>query len=126
MIGSSLEALLITMIDCYSEEADCTGKAPKFKGGGSKPLIKWTLDELLTVAMAAGWLPENKFGPHVEFVRKIRNFVHPDVYGREHRRGRITRKILEAQFEIANACRDWLAHHNNESLFRRMKDEGLL
>ena len=122
MIGSYLETLLITMMDCYSEEADGTGKAPK----DTKPLTRWTLEELLTVAMAAGWLPENKFGPHVEFARKIRNFVHPGRYGMEHPRGRITHKWFETQFEIASACRGWLAHHNNESLFKLMKDDGLL
>jgi hypothetical protein len=51
MLGSALETLLILMVNCYPEEAELTGLAPK------GPLLKWELADLLKVAKAANWLP---------------------------------------------------------------------
>jgi hypothetical protein len=47
MLGSALESLLITMVDAFSEEAEASGQAP-MKKGQPKPLLGWTLSDLLT------------------------------------------------------------------------------
>jgi hypothetical protein len=52
MIGATLEAILTSVVCLLYDEAVKTGKAPK------KPLLKWDLGDLLTVAKAAKWLPE--------------------------------------------------------------------
>jgi hypothetical protein len=54
--GSALETLLILMINCFSDDADQTGKIPLFKGK-PKALLDWQLVELLRVAKTARWLP---------------------------------------------------------------------
>src|SRR5258708_5453280 len=56
MLGSALETLLILMINCYSDEAQRTGRVPMAKGK-PKPLLNWKFVELLRVAKAAQWLP---------------------------------------------------------------------
>jgi hypothetical protein len=69
-------------------EAVKTGKAPK------KPLLKWDLGDLLTVAKAAKWLSEDlhldkRLDPlgirtvPTDTIRQVRNFVHPARYFRE-------------------------------------------
>jgi hypothetical protein len=45
-LGSALETLLILMINCFSDEADQTGKIPRNKDK-LKPLLDWQLVELL-------------------------------------------------------------------------------
>ena len=52
MIGATLEAVLTSVVCMLYDEALKTGKAPK------KPLLKWDLGDLLTVAKAAKWLPK--------------------------------------------------------------------
>ena len=134
MLGSALETLLILMINAHDEEAERTGKIPTSKGK-PKPLLKWDLGELLAVAKTAGWLPTGlslndawnrrkaKVGDYAEVVRMVRNLAHPARYLKDHRRGRVTNKYLQRQFEIVLACRDWLAAHNNRELLKHLEDE---
>jgi len=71
---------------------------------------------------SADWLPsaldpdkddwdgrKAKVGDFAELVRMLRNFVHPGRYRREHFRRRITAKYLQRQFQVVEACRNWLA-----------------
>lgn len=134
MLGSALESLLILMVDIYDDEAVATGKAPK-KGGKLKPLLDWNLGELLKVAKSAGWLPAGldldddwdgrkaKVGDYAEVARMVRNLDHPGRYRKGHFRGRVTERYLRRQFDVVEASRDWLAHHNEESLLKHMKEE---
>jgi hypothetical protein len=137
MLGSALETMLILMINCYSDEADQTGKVPTIKKK-PKALLNWKYIELLRVAKAANWLPsaldlENEWssrkariGDYAEVVRMVRNLAHPACYVADHYRGRVTRKYLQRQFEVVLLCRDWLSERNNKSLREHMKAEGLL
>src|ERR1017187_5057257 len=132
MLGAALENLLILMINCYSDEADLTGKVPTVKGK-SKPLLSWKYIELLRVAKAAKWLPsaldledewssrKARIGDYAEVVRMVRNLAHPACYVADHYRSRVTRKYLQRQFEVVLLCRDWLAERNNKSLREHMK-----
>src|SRR6476620_1548348 len=56
MLPAALETLLTLMINIYSDEALATGKAPTRKCK-HKPLLQWSLSEMLAVAKSAGWLP---------------------------------------------------------------------
>jgi hypothetical protein len=137
MLGSALETLLILTINCYSDEADLTGKVPTVKGK-PKPLLNWKYIELLRVAKAANWLPsaldledewsgrKARIGDYAEVVRMVRNLAHPACYVADHYRSRVTRKYLQRQFEVVLLCRDWLAERNNKSLREHMKAEGLI
>ena len=120
MLGSALETLLILMVNAYGEEAEKTGKIPSPRGK-PKPLLKWDLAELLTVAKKAGWLPsaldlkddwnwrKAKVGDYAEVVRMMRNLAHPARYLKDHHGRRVTNKYLQRQFAVVLACRDWLA-----------------
>lgn len=136
MIGSALEALLILMVNAYSEEAEQTGKFPT-RNGKPKPLIDWNLADLLRVAKSAQWLPsaldlddkwssrKARVGDHAEIVRMVRNLAHPARYAADHHRGRVTRKYLQRLFDIVLLCRDWLAARNIRSLIEHMKAEEI-
>jgi hypothetical protein len=137
MLGSALETLLILMINCYSDEADQTGRVPMRKGK-PKPLLDWQFIELLRVAKAAQWLPsalnlddcwntrKARIGDYAEVVRQVRNLAHPVRYVEDHHRKRVTRKYLQWQFDVVLLCRDWLAERNNKSLLEHMKAEGIV
>ena len=138
MLGSALETLLMLMVDGYADEVEATGTVPILRNGKSLPLLRWNLSQLLKAAKAAGWLPSGldtsekwstrkaKVGDYAEMFRIVRNLAHPGRYVQDHARSRVTARYLERQFEIALACRDWLAKRNNESLRERMRKEGLL
>jgi len=137
MLGSALETLLILMINCYSDEAEQTGKVP-MKKAGPKRLLDWQFIELLRVAKAANWLPsaldlndgwngrKARIGDHAEVVRMVRNLAHPARYVADHYRSRVTAKYLKRQFDVVLLCRDWLSERNNKSLREHMTAEGLL
>ena len=135
MLGSALEALLVLMVNCYCDEAALTGLVP-VRAGKPTPLLDWNLGELLRVAKAANWLPAGlivdkdewntrkaKVGDYAEVARMVRNLAHPGRYRKEHFRGRVTGKYLQQQFEVVDACRGWLAEHNNKALRAHMKEE---
>jgi hypothetical protein len=135
MLGSALETLLTLMINCYPEEAELTGKIPA-KNNKPKPLLDWTLAELLRVAKTAGWLPAGldvnkddwnnraaKIGDYAEVARMVRNLLHPAKYREEHFRKRMTRKYLERQFETVSACNDWLLAHISDSILAQLEKE---
>lgn len=137
MLGSSLEALLILMVNIFPVEAESTGQAPTAKGQ-PKALLEWNLSDLLRVAKAAAWLPgglaptdawsfrKARIGDHAEMVRIVRNLAHPARYVQDHRRKKVTAKYLQQQFKVMLLCRDWLVERNNRFLREHMKAEGLL
>ena len=49
MIGAAFEALLLAFVNCYQEEASSSEVAPR-RRGFPKPLLDWSLAELLAVA----------------------------------------------------------------------------
>lgn len=56
MLGSCLETALLMIVGIYPEEALKTQTAQRSRLE-SVHLFKWTLDQLLDVAIEAGWLP---------------------------------------------------------------------
>lgn len=134
MIGSGLEAMLMLMVNAHPEDAGATGAIP-MRGGKAVPLIDWNLGQLLKVAKAAEWLPSGlelhdnwntrraTVGDYAEASREIRNLVHAGNYLKSHFRRRVTAKYLQQQFDVALACRDWLAAHNNKRLLEHLSEE---
>ena len=101
MLGSALETLLTVMVSAFAEEAEQTGKSPASKGK-IRPLLDWSLADLLRVPKAAGWLPSGldlsakwsrrkaRVGDYAEVVRDVRNLAHPARYVADHRGKRVT------------------------------------
>jgi hypothetical protein len=56
MAAAALEAILLLMANAYPEEAVASDQVPQRKQR-VKPLVDWTLAELVRVAIAASWLP---------------------------------------------------------------------
>jgi hypothetical protein len=137
MLGSALESLLILMVNAYSEEAETTGQAP-MKKGQPKPLLDWTLADLVRVAKATNWLPASlrldddwntrkaRIGDYADVVRMVRNLAHPARYRKEHYRRTVTPKYFQKQLEVVGLCCDWLLHYNNNALLKQMKAEAYL
>jgi hypothetical protein len=90
---SSFEALLQAM--CFLFPGDvkktATYRNKKFKRQRNKA-IEFSLYELITIANEASWFPSERVlwgkrmtvAGFVHEARKLRNFVHPGVWGREH------------------------------------------
>lgn len=127
MIGAAFEAILLSFANCYPEEASNSIAAPR-KKGVVKPLIDWSLANLLAVAKERNWLPSAlstdedwddaraQIGDYGEIIRDIRNLVHPAKYAIDMPRKRITEKYLEAVFEIIEVTQEYLFRRINESL----------
>ncbi len=134
MIGASFEAMLLAFANCYPEEALKATSAPRRKGK-IKPLIDWSLSNLLAVAKECNWLPSGlsrdeewddakaQIGDYGEVIKEIRNLVHPARYAIDWPRKRITKKYLEHVFEIMEVVNDYLSHKINESLWEAIKKE---
>ncbi len=134
MIGAAFEALLLSFANVYPDEASNSTAAPR-KKGAVKPLIEWSLANLITVAKEQNWLPsalladedwndaKAQIGDYSEIIRDIRNLVHPARHAIDMPRKRITKKYLEAVFEIIEVAHDHLSYRNNESLREEIKKE---
>lgn len=127
-IGAALEALLLAMIHIYSSEVEGAGLAVKTKGK-AKQLLEWRLHEMIEVAVKMNWLPltskrAKSIGAYAHQVRQIRNLLHPARYLQDHSHSRITARYLKNCLEIVDAANDWLAARVNESLMKKMKEQG--
>jgi len=127
MIGAAFEAFLLSFADCYPDEAMNSTAAPKDKGK-VKPLIDWSLSNLLAVAKEESWLPsalsteedwdeaKAQIGDYGEVIKQIRNLIHPARFATDMPRKRITNKYLEYSFEVIKVANDFLMEKINESL----------
>jgi hypothetical protein len=111
MLASCLETLLLLIAGIYPEEARKTQTAQKQKFDKEK-LMKWDLDNLLSVALEAGWLPVLLSGENVaekdiplaayaHVVRRVRNLVHPAKYLKELGTKEITPQFLRSCLKIS-------------------------
>ena len=135
MLGAALEAGLVAMVHCFPDEAARAEGVPHVKGE-VKPLLQWTLAELLRVAKNVGWLPAGlqlaeawdhkraHIGDHAEVVRVLRNLVHPASFLSEHSGKRITSRHLAHAFEVLEVAQDHLHHKLIESLRTTIEAEN--
>jgi hypothetical protein len=129
-VAAALEALLLAMIHIYGSEVEAAGLVVK-TNKRRKPLLKWTLNEMIDVAAAMNWLPltgkrGKGIGEYAHQVRQIRNLLHPARYLQDHSPSRITERYLKSCLEIVDLANDWLAGRVNESLRKTMEEEGWL
>ena len=76
LMGSILEGLLLARAQMSPAEAYRASAAPTTKGGGSRPLHKWTLSSLIDVSAELSWIKsDRKSFSHA--LRDSRNTVHP-------------------------------------------------
>ncbi|MGD0166906.1 MAG: hypothetical protein ABSC51_06400 [Gaiellaceae bacterium] len=84
MIGSAIEAVLLTTVVTIEDRLRESGLAPD-----DDPL-RWSLGTLLKIARQADLLPGSTLSAAVEDVKRLRNLVHPGAYVRE----------MQADFEV--------------------------
>jgi len=89
MIGAAIEAILLAMTYTLSDEElkNIISKVKeKFKKELSCDRKKWALDDLIKIAITCGWIPykgaedpdEGALGDWLlNYVKEIRNFIHP-------------------------------------------------
>lgn len=116
LIGAAFEAALLSMAHCFA------GDIYAWKGVSAKPLMKWSLAELLNASRQLGRLPSRlspdegsdseraQIGDYAEAVREIRNFVHPARYVVDFQGKRVTKRYLETSFEIVEIATDHLMY----------------
>lgn len=132
MLGSALEATLLVFLHAYTDQATIFVKTHRNQLA-DKPLIRWSLAEMLDVAKNLGWLPSGlsleekwlkkyaQIGDYAEVVREIRNLVHPACYSKTFHRKRATKRYFDWVSDILAAAIDYLASFNNECLRRHME-----
>jgi hypothetical protein len=117
MIGAVVEGTLTVVTNLLYEEALKTGKAP-VRDGKPKPLLEWSFFELLKVAIAASWLPEEvtlaeklcslKTPVLTDSIRQVRNLVHPARYLQNRGGKDYTREELRILYATCHAVHDCL------------------
>jgi len=134
MIGAALEADLVAMCHCYSDEIP-TELIPKLKNGQPKPLLKWSFFQLLQVARECGWLPARlelndewdqkkaHIGDYAVVVKEMRNLVHASCYITDFARSRMTKRRMEMCFEILEVASDHLQAKLHASLKAAIEKE---
>jgi hypothetical protein len=124
---AAFEALLLAFVNCYPDEASASQAAPR-RRGALRPLLDWSLADLLAVAKERNWLPSRlssddewdearaQIGDYGEVIREIRNLVHLARYAVDFPRKRITKRYLESAFEIFDVANDYLLNKIGDSL----------
>jgi len=132
MVGSAFESVLMLAIDCYEEEALLSNKAPK-RNNSIKPLLEWSLFDLLNVASDINLLPSNlskdsdwddakaEIGDYGKLIQEMRNCVHPSRYIQVFPKKKIKKHFLNSCFEILDTSIDYLAHKIEESIMNNKK-----
>lgn len=118
MAGALLEALLLAMVDMYPEEAEqaCQNlkQKGKMKGVHTAP-SRWSLTDLLYISFEAGWIPfkdtanpsDGELGDWLlNFVREIRNWVHPGKKIREYTKMRVTKERFKVVVDLVEKTKD--------------------
>jgi len=134
MIGAAFEAMLLSFANCYPEEASMASAAPRRKGA-VRPLLDWSLTNLLVVAKECSWLPSGlstdeewdeakaQIADYGEVIKHIRNLVHPARYVIDFFHKKVTKKYFEAVFEIIEVTNDYLLNKINKSLREAVQRE---
>jgi hypothetical protein len=78
MMGSILEALLLSRANMSPADAYQSNKAPKGREGKALAIQDWTLNSLVDVAVDLSWIKSDR-GKFSHALRESRNVVHPWV-----------------------------------------------
>lgn len=114
MLGAALEAILIQMCDLFQDEVkEAIARLEKKPKGR---FDRWGLDDLIKVAVEAGWLPPKRgsksdepgVGELIHLVRRLRDLSHPGRHLRELDEAPIRADAFRASYGVYDAARDWL------------------
>jgi hypothetical protein len=117
MLGATVEAMLIAVINLFCEEARPVAIEKKLK---LEDLLRWDFGKLLDVAKDAKLLPEKlnlhpKMDPRAvkdpvptDKIREVRNLVHPGRYLRERGGKEITQEELDTLYATCHAAYAYL------------------
>ncbi len=102
MLGAALEGALVSMAELKALRPDIekSSEAVRDKNGDLVPPENWPFRKLLALAKELNWLPaklppdedidlhealeRGDVGDFVEYVKEVRNLVHPGKYAREY------------------------------------------
>jgi len=119
MAGALLEAVLLSFATIYEDEVEKARKRLNKKCKrklGSDPL-HWGLQDLLYISFEAGWIPfNNATDPKdreigdwaLNYVKELRNWVHPGKKIKKYTRMRMTEKRFRTALDIVYKVRDLL------------------
>jgi hypothetical protein len=134
MIGAALEAELLAMCYCYSDEIQ-EQLIPKQKNGKPRHLFAWTLFQLLHMARECGWLPAHlnlhedwdkkraDIGDYAVVLKDMRNLVHASRHIADFPKSRVTKRRMEMCFEILEIASSHLQAKLHQSLKVAMEKE---
>jgi hypothetical protein len=134
---AAFEAAIQAMCFLYPDEVKRTSvhAHKRFRGKRNKAL-EFSLNELIKVADQAGWFPAKRISwggkrttlaGFAHEVRKLRNFVHPGVWAREHHGStKFSKRAYDVVHEVFDVATSWLLHRIHQSMIKRMKREGLI
>lgn len=134
MATAALEAWLVAIANCYTDEATASAAAPR-RGGKVRPIAEWSLGNLVAVARDRSWLPAGlstddewdrsraRIGDYAEALRQIRNLIHPIRYAQDMPGKRITKRYLTSTFDILNAAIQHLENKLLHSLMMAHEEE---
>lgn len=118
MLGATVEAMLIVVINLFCDEARPFAKAKNMK---MAELLRWDLGQLLDIAKEAGLLPHlltlsDKMDRRsvrepvpTDSIRQIRNLVHPGRYLRKRGSAEITGEELDLLYATCHAAYSYLS-----------------
>jgi hypothetical protein len=138
MLGAALEASLLAMAKCYTEEVEQT---KTFSSKKEPNLDKWNLIDHLKVARELNWIPSKLWldkiaresgidpdealkngdlGYFADVVREIRDMLHPGRYLRLWSGVKVTKKFLETSYEVVDLIRESLLKKLEDSIRQEM------
>lgn len=132
--GATMETALVILVHLASDELPSSYKFPH-RRGQPKPLLDWNIEELLSAADVAGWLPRTTdflrafdaknpgAGDFASQLRQLRNLIHPQRYMQDHAGRRVTRSMSEFAIEIEEYLSETLRDVIERRLARRMEEE---
>jgi hypothetical protein len=112
LLGAALEGALLATAVTLESQLRSAGNWPK-----GDPL-KWSLGDLLTVGVRAGWFPETpnvppgmvpiptQLGDTLRFVQWLRNLVHPGKFLREAAGVELDERLFSHAYETLDEAFD--------------------
>jgi hypothetical protein len=134
---AALEAALQSMCFIYASQIKKTEiyKKKRFRTKRNKAL-EFSLYELIKIADELLWFPQKlvtwggkrtSLAGFSHEIRKLRNFVHPGVWAREHHNTtKFSKGVYDVVLEVFEAATSWLLHQVTKVLSERMRREGSL
>jgi hypothetical protein len=123
MIGAALEGSLLAMCSLYPAEVTTYVAGVPALRRLHKQMDRWTLGDLIEVAVGSGWLPARdhkngrlKIGNVVQRSQDLRNMVHPGRHVRDYPNVRITRAHYEHVADLFEAANSWLLSKLHKAL----------